>query len=530
MPPMRIGQFLTLFIILALVPVTACGAYFAYTQSRQRVEELNEVTPLEDTDLGKVFRLVVGIDDASDYELVENESTAIPPQLSFDNPTPVPTESLPVDGSTPNPSTTQEASPDATEVAETNPIELELPPIDPRRVNILLMGIDQREGEEGQFRTDTMIVMSLDPVGKTGAMLSIPRDLWVTIPGTGNQGRINTANYVGDDPPLNYPGGGPSLAMLTIERLLGITLDHYMLINFDAFTTLIDTIGNIEICVQERIDDPKYPDGSYGFNPIVIEAGCQDMDGTRLLQYARTRATPNSDFDRATRQQEVILAVRDKILSAGGATALLGDALTIWESVSANVRTDMTLDEIIALGLVAQEVKDIRQGTIGTQEVLEGTGPDGSEILIPIQTDIFALVADLFRPPSRPAVDASEGTGITLDPENLPMEVREEASIIALLNGTDIAGRARNLQAFIGDYNLDVGFIGNAVDFPNVVDTSIVYYGDNDASAEYVAAILATFNGNRMPSVTRGEGTYENGDLVVIIGRDLSVPQLVEIE
>jgi hypothetical protein len=190
----------------------------------------------------------------------------------------------------------------------------------------------------------------------------------------------------------------------------------------------------------------------------------------------------------------------------------------------------MTLDEIIELGLVAQEVEDIRQGTIGTGEVLEGLGPDGSQILIPIQTDIFALVADLFRPPSRPAVSADAAPAITLDPENIPLEVREQAPIIALLNGTDITGRARNLEAFIEGYNLDVGFVGNAVDFPNVVDTSIVYSGDNAASAEYVGAILATINGNRVPPITRADGTYENGDVVVIIGRDLSVPQLVEIE
>ena len=150
------------------------------------------------------------------------------------------------------------------------------------------------------------------------------------------------------------------------------------------------------------------------------------MNAERLLQYARTRATSGGDFDRATRQQEVILAIRSKILSTGGVTALLGDALTIWESLSANVRTDLTLDEMIELALVASEANDIRNGTISTGEVLEGIGDDGSQILIPIQTDIFALVADLFRPPSRPAA-ASDDDAIQPDPENVPLTVREEA-------------------------------------------------------------------------------------------------------
>jgi LCP family protein required for cell wall assembly len=524
---MRIGQYFTILLILLLIPVTACGAYFFYTQSRQRVEELNEITPLEKTDFSRVILLVLKLEKPQADENVQVDVIGQPELTAM--PTLVPTQTTDTQ-TTPTPTPQGTPAEGTSEIASTNPDEIPIPPIDPRRVTILLMGIDQREGEEGQFRTDTMIVLSLDPVGKTGAMLSIPRDLWVTIPGVNEQSRINTANFIGDSPDLNYPGGGPALAMLTVERTLGVPIDHYMLINFDAFTTLIDTIGYIEICVKERIDDPKYPDGSYGYLPIVIEPGCQEMDGTRLLQYARTRATPGGDFDRAARQQEVMLAVRDKILSTGGASALLGNAFSIWESVSQNVKTDMTLDEIIELGLVAQEVEDIRQGTIGTGEVLEGLGPDGSQILIPIQTDIFALVADLFRPPSRPAVSADAAPAITLDPENIPLEVREQAPIIALLNGTDITGRARNLEAFIEGYNLDVGFVGNAVDFPNVVDTSIVYSGDNAASAEYVGAILATINGNRVPPITRADGTYENGDVVVIIGRDLSVPQLVEIE
>jgi hypothetical protein len=316
--------------------------------------------------------------------------------------------------------------------------------------------------------------------------------------------------------------------MLTVEKLLGEPIDHYILVNLDAFTTAVDTVGPIEICPSERIDDPKYPDGAYGFMPVVIEPGCQDMDAELLLKYARTRATAGGDFDRAQRQQEVILAVRDNILSTGGVAALLGDAFTIWESVSANVRTDLTLDEMIELGLVAAEVNDIRKGTISTGEVLEGTGTDGSQILIPIQTDIFALVSDLFRPPNVPAA-ALAADQTAPDPENVPLNVREEAPIIALMNGTSIQGRARNLQVYVQSYNMDVGFVGNHFNV-DTVETSVTYYGDHAASAAYVADILATINGNNRPPVQRGDGTREEGDVVVIIGTDLAVPQLVEIE
>jgi polyisoprenyl-teichoic acid--peptidoglycan teichoic acid transferase len=527
------APYLTLFLVVLMIPTAACGSYFSYTQSRTRVTELNQVTPLEETDLQKAVLLVVesglGIDLVEDEAIDEDANTAsviiAPPTEEAAGQAEGIPFAVEITG-TPGPDTnadTNDGTGEALEVAEQTAPELDSIEIDPRRTTILLMGIDQREGETGEFRTDTMILLSLDPVGKTGAMLSIPRDLWVTIPGTNSQERINTANFVGGN--LNFPGGGPALAMLTVEKVIGVPIDHYVLVNFDAFTTFIETIGDIEICPTERIQDDKYPDGSYGTLSITIEAGCQQMNAEKLLQYARTRATPGGDFDRAQRQQEVILAVRQKITSTGGAAALLGDALTIWESVSNNVKTDLTLDELIGLALAASEVNDVRSGTISTGEVLPGTAPDGAEILIPIQTDIFALVADLFRPPNRPAAAANET--FVLDPENIPLAVREEAPLIVLLNGTTIQGRARSLADYILSYNIDVASMTNA---PNTdhVETTIVYYGDHDDSAEYLAHILATINGNNVPSVQQGEGTDARGDILVIIGTDLAVPQTAE--
>ncbi len=530
MRPMRILQALTFLVVLATVPATAVASYVAYTQARQRVAELNEITPLHETDFEQVVRLSIGLEDVEDGD--DPAVTVTPAPLAVNmggNPTPVPTEApdtasqateaLMTDATSAPDSAPQAATETVTEVAAADAP----PPIDPRRRNVLLMGIDQREGEEGRFRTDTMIVLSLDPAARTGAMLSIPRDLWVGIPGTNQQNRINTANYVGDDDLLNYPGGGPGMAMTTVERLLGIPIDHYVLINFTAFTTFIDTLGNIEVCPEERIFTDRYPDGSYGYITIDIPAGCQAMDSTVLLQYARNRATDGGDFDRARRQQDVILAVRDEILSAGGVAALLGDAVTIWESVSDNVRTDLTLDELIALARAAADIQDIRSATISEGEVLEATDSEGSRTLIPIQTDIFALVSELFRPPNRPA---SAPAADALDPDNLPLAVRQEAPILELLNGTEIQGRAAGLQDYLQSYSLDAGFIGNhsTVD---VVNSYVVYYGEHETSAQYVAQVLATINGNTPPPVQAGEGSAR-GDVVVVIGTDLAIPQSSE--
>ncbi|MBZ0304482.1 MAG: LCP family protein [Anaerolineae bacterium] len=522
---MKIRDLFLLFWILLLIPLTIGGAYFSYQQSRQRVRELNQITPLSETDIQQVIRLVLELEDAEETETESIEEPAgiqATPVL----PTPVPTESTIQPESTQQvvePEVTQEAIPtvesteQAVEIAAVEEVE-----IDPRRVTILLMGIDQREGEEGQFRTDTMMVLSLDPIAKTGAMLSIPRDLWVSIPGGFGESRINTANFIGDNPEVSYPGGGPTLAMKTVEKVIGVPIDHYVLINFDAFITLVDVIGPIEVCPPEAIDDPKYPDGSYGYQPIYIEAGCQEMPAERLLQYSRTRATSGGDFDRATRQQEVILATRDKILSLGGVTSLLGDALTLWESVSSNIKTDLTLDEMIALARAAQDVEKICKGTIGTGEVLIGTAPDASDILIPIGTDIISLVSDLFRAncPDETVPEAPLTLPeFSLDPSAVPQEVQQETPTIAVLNGTPILGRARALETYLESY-VDVAKIGNYTS-TSVTETYVIFYGEHLNSAAYVAQILAALNNGQKPRVERGQGSSPDGDVVVIIGTDL---------
>src|SRR5690606_10616311 len=136
-------------------------------------------------------------------------------------PTPLPPTATPRPGDTPAPTS---AAPTATP----DPLA-EYTWDDPRQINILLLGIDQRRGETGSFNTDTMIVLSINPVRKTVGMLSIPRDLWVQIPGY-QPNRINTANRLGDAG--GYPGGGAALAARTVTENLGIQVDKYVLINF----------------------------------------------------------------------------------------------------------------------------------------------------------------------------------------------------------------------------------------------------------------------------------------------------------
>jgi len=384
-----IPQWFVMAWVVVFGAIAVGGSLLAYTFVRDRAAELDSV--LELPELPQVSggesgqpaaTLTPGASAAQAGDLTPTLDAAVE-----ENPAAQATDSAP-----------DEAEPPAEET-----LVAVAPWQDPRRVSILLLGIDQRAGETGTFATDTIILLSLDPVGKTGALLSIPRDLWVHMPGLNQPGRINTANIIGDD--INYPGGGgPAYAAKVVEKELGITIQHYVLINFEVFTTLVEAIGPVEVCPPEPIDDDKYPDGSYGFITIHFDAGCQELDAERLLQYARTRHS-DSDIGRASRQQEVILALRDKVLSTGGVLGLLPKVPALWRSVQDNIRTDLTLDEIISLARTAESIPEgeIRQSQISFGEVEIGTTADGDQILMPITSDIQALVQDLFRPAGEPS-------------------------------------------------------------------------------------------------------------------------------
>lgn len=390
---MRIPQWFVMVWVFGIALIAVAGSALAYTFVRDRAGELDSVLELPDP---PQF-------DRPNADTRPTVTTAPPV-------TPTESSAAPAD-STPAPAdstTTSDATP-APDVAPGDTVQPvgadDVPPLwnDPRRVSVLLMGIDQREGEEGTFPTDTMILFSLDPVGKTAAILSIPRDLWVEYPGLGQSGRINGANIVGDD--ISYPGGGgPAYAVETVERVLGINIQYYMLINFEVFYTFVDAVGPVEVCPENEIHDEEYPDGSYGYMTVHFDPGCQDLDSERLLQYARTRHG-DSDIGRSTRQQEVILKVREKVLSVGGVTALLPQAPALWGSVQDNIKTNLNFDNMVSLARTAEQVADenIRQAQISFEEVYTGTSPQGDEILIPIGTDIRLLIEDLFRPPGTPS-------------------------------------------------------------------------------------------------------------------------------
>lgn len=261
------------------------------------------------------------------------------------------------------------------------------------RVNILLMGIDRRPGEAFVSRTDSMMIVSVDPTSETVSILSIPRDLYVVIPGRGRD-RINTAFVYGSSG--DNPEAGASLAIQTVAYNLGVPIDHYVLVDFSAVVKGIDILGGIDVYVPRDISDPTYPSMDYGFDPFFIAAGTQHLDGATALKYARTRHA-DSDFGRAGRQQQVILAARDKALSLGIA-GLLTRAPSLYSQLENGIRTDLSLEQMISLGRTVSDIpsEQIRNEVLNYDYVSSYLTETGAQVLILDNEKAAALVRELF--------------------------------------------------------------------------------------------------------------------------------------
>jgi LCP family protein required for cell wall assembly len=260
---------------------------------------------------------------------------------------------------------------------------------------VLLLGTDRRNTTSGTDNTDAILLFYLDPGSQRAAMLSIPRDLYVDIPGH-DQNRINTAYAYGE----RDGTGGLALARQTVSATLGIPVDHAVLIDFTVFVTVIDAIGGIEVDVPHDIYDSTYPDSGIGYDPFYISSGSHHLDGATALKYARTRATVGGDFDRTTRQRQVVMAVRNQVLSLDLMPSLIARSPTLWANLQGTFEADLTLSEIIDLAITANHIpsNQIATGSIDDSCTLPWVTPSGAQVLLPLPDVIDSLVSDLISP------------------------------------------------------------------------------------------------------------------------------------
>jgi len=373
-----------------------------------------------------------------------------------------------------NPQTTPGVNAEGTPVAPTisSAPQVQMPPPwdGASRVTILIIGLDYRDWLaaqespeiQGPPRSDTMILLTIDPISKTAGMLSIPRDMWVNIPGFG-YGKINTAYYLGEA--YKLPGVGPGLAIKTVENFIGVPIQYYAQIDFGAFTQMIDEIGGLDIEVSETIT--LDPIGQH--NTIYdLPPGNYHFDGAHVLAYARARYTEGGDVDRARRQQQVIFAIRDKILSLGMLPTLVAKAPALYQELSTGIHTNMSLDDAIKLGVLGMQIpqENIKKGVIDYTMMTIGVSPDGLDIFKPIPDKIRELRDEVF----------GGGALSPMASGDLTTLLRDEGARVAVLNaGSGIPGLAQSAADFLTSQGMNVVVIGNPIEHP---EFPISYYAD----------------------------------------------------
>jgi LCP family protein required for cell wall assembly len=379
------------------------------------------------------------------------------------------------------------------------------------RVTVLVMGIDQRAGEtDTAYRTDSMMLLTLDPVGRTAGMLSIPRDLYVEIPGFPDRDKITTANFKGDA--YQLPGGGPQLAVDTIELNLGVRVDFYVRINFTAFEALVDQIGGIDINNPYEIYDPEYPDCCYGYDPFYLPAGQQHLDGAAALKFARTRHTTGDDFGRAERQQIVAMAVRDKLTSADNLPTLIANAPQLLVTLRGSYTTNMSPEQMLSLALLAKDIprENITSAVIDQQYIADFyTTADNQQVLI-LNIEKFRELRDtMFYTPELPQLNVPNAAGL----------LAGEAATVEVQNGSLTAGLAATVADYLRVQGVNVVQVGNA-DRSDYASTIIVDYTGKPYTAKWLADAFHLSSS----SILSGNDPASPVDVRVIIGADFALP------
>jgi LCP family protein required for cell wall assembly len=424
-------------------------------------------------------------------------STPVPPTPT-DTPipthTPVPTATagelgpLPtaISIDTPDPSA---VSPQPTPIP--TPVPLLGQPAD--TVNIVLMGSDTVPNEDG-WRTDSLIVVSVDPGLPSVSLLSIPRDLYVYVPGW-QMSRINMADSRGTQ--VGYPGGGPGLVKATIEYNLGVRVHYFARVDFEGFVKLIDTLGGVDVVVDCELHDTfPDPDAAEGQSDIDLEPGVHHLDGKFALWYARSRWKTN-DYDRGRRQQRVLRGAWAQIKRLG----LLTKLPELWDDLTQTVQTDLSLDNVLWLAAVVGRLDTdtaIKSRFIDGTVVQSWIAPTGAQVLLPDYERIGPLIAEALAPPA---------TG----------QARQGMARVEVLNGTAWPGWG----LLAADRLLWEGFEVVNVDQADRADyeqTLLVdLTGTTKGSPVYR---LARILGVRSANVSQSDTPGAEVDLRVIVGQD----------
>lgn len=279
-------------------------------------------------------------------------------------------------------------------------------PLPPDTINILLLGSDRRTGTS--FRTDTILLLSIQPSAGGAALISIPRDLYVYLPGYSMQ-RVNTAFNLGNE--VGYPGGGRALLADTLLYNLGVTFDYYARVEMSGFQQVIDELDGVDVRVSCPYTDWRLKSPGLDLNNpnnwhlFTVPTGVVHMNGDFALWYARSRER-SSDFDRSRRQQEVLRAAYRQALQLG----VFSRIPSLYQTMIQSVTTDMSLTDILRLAPLATKIDPahLKSRFIGRDQVTSWRTPSGAQVLLPKPVEVQKLLVEALdlsqnvAPPTNP--------------------------------------------------------------------------------------------------------------------------------
>lgn len=384
------------------------------------------------------------------------------------------------------------------------------------RVTIMVVGLDYRDWLAGQGppRSDTMILLTIDPVGKTAGMLSIPRDMWVDIPGFGYS-KINNAYSFGEL--YKLPGGGPGLAMKTVENFLGIPIQYYAQVDFSAFVKMIDEIGGICIDVPKGVDVGVLDE----HGTTRVKKGHQCLSGKVALGYARARDVEQGiamgDVERSQNQQRVILALRDKVLA--NLPTLVAKAGPLYDEISSGIHTNLSLDDVLRLAVLAKDIPldSVKPGVIDYTMMTDA------------KYDLNGLTLDVLRPfpdKIRELVDKVFGGGSTgpLATGDTAQLMQQEAASVLVINGSGIDGIGQKTYDYLKAQGMNVTGPGNTTDHPDKYNypplserTMLIVHTGKPYAMKYLMELMKFDSANQL---VMDYDPSAPADLVLAVGAD----------
>lgn len=385
------------------------------------------------------------------------------------------------------------------------------------RINVLLMAIGG-EGHSGENLADTIMVVSIRPSDHNVALLSIPRDLYVQVPNENFFSKLNAVHAYGE---AKKKDGGPDLLIQKVEEITGQPIHYYGRADFIAFKNVVDAVGGVDISIPNTFVDY--------WHKITFPAGTEKMNGERALAYARARyveGPEGGDFKRAARQQQLLLAIRDKVFSVNTAFDFTR-VNSILNSLSKNIRTDMQLWEMKRFFEIARQIDHSK-----VESVVLTTGPNGvlvggTEVLGGTPASIIRTRTGDYSEVQQIARDLfTSSVGRTLSPTPQDDSRQPSASptatplakkpTVEIRNGTNTTGLAKQAEDSLTEKGYEVIVIGNAA---NRSTTSTTVYAIKSNATEGAKALAEVLNADS-DSGLPGDEAATDADVLVILGSD----------